>query len=306
MQQGVKTALAFGSVLMIWGTTPLAILWSSEGLHYLVSVTARMSLAACFALALTLILEKRLPYSLSALRSYAAGSLGIFGGMVFVYWAAPFVSSGLISMMHGLAPVLTGVLAYYLLNESLGWRKLVGVLLSLLGLMAVFYDGLHISDINVYAIAALLMSVALYSLCGVMTKKVAAPISPLQQTTGTLIMSSVAFVVVCAMVQPALPTAMSLKAGLSLVYLASVCSVLGFFLYFYLLKVSTAGSVALITLLSPVVALTLGIQLNGETFSPLQLTGGGLIALGLLAYQWPLIKSLFAMRPQWRGRLRVS
>lgn len=292
MQQQVKTALAYGGVLMIWGTTPLAIQWSSAGLDYLLSVSLRMGVAAILSVALVFVLEKKLPFNLPALASYAAGSIGIYGGMLCVYWAAPYVPSGLISIMYGLAPVFIGVQAYYLLGENFGTRKLAGVLLSIIGLIVVFYDSLQVSGINLYAVVALLMSVLLYTLCGVLTKKVEAPVSPLQQTSGTLFMSSIAYLVTCAILQPSLPEQLSMRAGVSLIYLAAICSVLGFFLYFYVLKVSSAGSVSLITLVAPVIALTLGSLLNGEQFSVSLLLGAGFIALGLIAYQWPVLAEL--------------
>ena len=92
----MRTALAYIGVLLIWGTTPLAIQWSSEGMSFLLSVSVRMSIAALLSLGVVLTLEKHLPYSLSALRSYAAGSLGVFGAMLCVYWAAHYVPSGLV------------------------------------------------------------------------------------------------------------------------------------------------------------------------------------------------------------------
>ena len=292
----MRTALAYIGVLLIWGTTPLAIQWSSEGMSFLLSVSARMSIAALLSVAVVLVLENRLPHSLSALLSYAAGSLGVFGAMLCVYWAAQFVPSGLVSILFGLAPVFTGVQAYYILGEGFGARKIFGLLLSLLGLLVIFSDSLQGGAFNAYAVLALLGSALLFSLCSVLVKKIAASVSPLQQTAGTLLVSAAVYVVLCVLTQVQVPTGISLKAGASLLYLAGVCSVLGFFLYFYVLKATSAGSVALIALISPVIALSLGTALNGEVFGLALLVGAACIGLGLVAYQWPSIVGLCRRR----------
>ena len=296
MPQSMKTALAYVGVLLIWGTTPLAIQWSSQGVGFLLSVSARMSIAAVLAVVAVLIWERKLPVSLSALGSYTAGSVGVFGAMLCVYWAAQYISSGLVSILFGIAPVFTGVQAYYLLGEGFGLRKALGLIVSLLGLFIVFADSLGGGVFNAYAVVALLGSALLFSLCSVLVKKLSVPVTPMQQTAGTLLVSAVAYIGLCLTVQVQLPSSISWKASVSLLYLAGVCSVLGFFLYFYVLEVTSAGSVALITLISPVIALSLGALLNGEVFGLTLLAGAACIALGLTTYQWPSIEALLSKR----------
>ena len=64
-----------------------------------------------------------------------------------------------------------------------------------------------------------------------------------------------------------LPHAIPARAAVSIVYLGIIGSVLGFALYYYVLRHVEATRVALITLITPVIALLLGHGLNGE---PLQ------------------------------------
>ena len=53
----------------------------------------------------------RVPWHRRALFLYGYSSIGIFGGMLLSYMAAKTVPSGLISLMFGLAPILSGLLA---------------------------------------------------------------------------------------------------------------------------------------------------------------------------------------------------
>ncbi len=63
-------------------------------------------------------------------------------------------------------------------------------------------------------------------------------------------------------------------------------SALGFILYFYVLRRVEASRVALITLVTPVLALFLGQEVNGETIGTRELTGTAVILTGLAFYQW--------------------
>lgn len=284
--------LAYLCMLIIWSTTPLAIQWSSEGGGFLFSVAARMSCASLLSVALVLVLEKRLPLGLSALASYFSGGVAVFGAVLCVYWAAQFVPSGMIAIFYGMAPVLTGVMAYCILGERFSGRQLIGVLLSLFGLLVVYADSVLGADFQPAAMLALLASVSLYCLSGILVKHLQAPVSSLQQTAGTLLCSSAAYISLFFAGYMNMPTTISTKALLSLSYLVVVCSVLGFFLYFYALKVTSAGSVSLTTLVTPLAALSLGIVLNGESFGLSIFVGTLCIVLGLMAYQWPHIATL--------------
>lgn len=70
---------AFIGVVLIWGTTPLAIQWSSQGSGFLFGVAARMVLGVLVCLALVLVLGRRLGWERPALRTYLAGGIGLCG-----------------------------------------------------------------------------------------------------------------------------------------------------------------------------------------------------------------------------------
>jgi len=63
-------------------------------------------------------------------------------------------------------------------------------------------------------------------------------------------------------------------------------SVLGFILYFYILKRIEPIRVALITLITPITALFLGQNLNGEVIHASVWIGTGVVLGGLGLYQW--------------------
>jgi drug/metabolite transporter (DMT)-like permease len=78
---------------------------------------------------------------------------------------------------------------------------------------------------------------------------------------------------------------MPARTGVAIVYLGVFGSVLGFALYYYIIKHMEAGKVALITLVTPVLALLLGSWLNGESVPLRVWLGAGCITLGLALHQ---------------------
>ena len=78
-----------------------------------------------------------LPWHAGARRTYLAAGLGIFLAMTSVYWSSQFIPSGWISVLFGLAPIVTGLLATFLLAErrehqsrtkGLAFEEVAGVL----------------------------------------------------------------------------------------------------------------------------------------------------------------------------------
>lgn len=81
------------------------------------------------------------------------------------------------------------------------------------------------------------------------------------------------------------PLVIEPRALTSIVYLGIVGSVLGFTLYFYVLRHVETTKVALITLMTPVIALLAGKWLNAEQMNPRVWGGAALIMLGLVSFE---------------------
>ena len=136
--------LAFLGTILIWSTTPLAIKWSSEGPGFIFAVMSRMAIGMLGCLLLLLIVRGKLHWHKEALQTYLAGGLGIYGAMSCVYWGAQFIPSGLVSVIFGLTPVLTGLMASYWLDEQgLTPIRLLGLASALSGLVLIFGDAFH-------------------------------------------------------------------------------------------------------------------------------------------------------------------
>lgn len=278
---------AFAGVVLIWATTPLAIKWSSEGAGFLFGVASRMVLGVLVCLTLVALLRRRLPWRRDALMTYFAAGIGLWGAMTSVYWSAQFIPSGLISVLFGLSPVVTGVMAALWLGErALTPVRLAGLGLGLAGLWVVFAQSLEAGPAASLGIAGVLLSVLIHCASAVSIKRIGAGIPALETTTGALLVAVPLFVVNWALQDGQFPVQLDPRTTWSIVYLAIFGSALGFILYFYVLRRVEASRVALITLVTPVIALFLGSHLNGEVIGPRELVGTAAILAGLGCYQW--------------------
>jgi drug/metabolite transporter (DMT)-like permease len=278
---------AYIAVILIWSTTPLAIQWSSLGAGFSFAVMARMVIGLVLTALLLAVWRVGLPLHRKARMSYLVGGLGLFGAMLCTYWGAQYISSGLVSLLFGLAPLVTSVLAAFWLGErALEPFKLAGIGLGLIGLSIVFLVQPPTGVTQAaYGVAALLVAVLIYSSSLVWMKRIGDDSPPLATTAGTLGVAMPLFIAAWWLVDGSVPADMPLRTEVAIVYLGVFGSVLGFALYYYIVKHVEAGKVALITLITPVLALLLGNWLNGEE-APLRVwLGAGCISLGLALHQ---------------------
>jgi drug/metabolite transporter (DMT)-like permease len=285
---------AYLGIILIWSTTPLAIQWSAQGGGFAFAVFARMAIGVALAALLLAVWRIGLPLHPRARRSYLAGGLGLFGAMTLTYWGAGHVHSGLVSVLFGLSPLATALLAALWLGESAPTApRLAGMALGIAGLATIFAQGEGVGDAQApLGLAALVLAVLIYSASLVWIKRIGDDSPPLATTTGTLAVALPLFGLLWWFVEGGLPATLPPRAGAAIVYLGVFGSVLGFALYYYVIRHLDTGRVALITLVTPVLALLLGQTLNGEAVGARVWLGTALIAGGLLLHQWALLAGL--------------
>ena len=284
----MSVPLAYIGVIIIWSTTPLAIKWSGGDSGFLFGVTARMLIGLLFSSMLIMLLSRRrLPWDLHARKIYLVAGIAIYGAMLSVYWGSQYISSGFISVIFGLNPIITGIMAALWLNErSLTPAKILGVILGVVGLIIIFSQGLQLGNHAVMGIAAVCLSVLLHSWSSVWFKKLENNLTALEITHGGLLVSVPLYLLTWFILQGNWPENFSPRGLGSIVYLGLFGSVLGFVMFFYILKHVDVSRVSLITLITPVVALFLGYALNNEVLNLSVWLGTGLIMLGMSFYQW--------------------
>ncbi|KAF0201055.1 MAG: hypothetical protein FD173_2194 [Gallionellaceae bacterium] len=278
---------AFVSVILIWSTTPLAIKWSALGVGFSFAVFSRMAIGMLLCAVLLAVFRIGFPLHRKALLAYLAGGLSMFSAMALTYWSSQFVSSGMIAVLFGLSPLITSLGAMlWLKEEALTPAKLAGMVLGILGLMLVFSGGLGLGAGSAAGLFALFMAVVAQSLGLVWLKRIGDDSPPLAMTLGILMVALPLFFAAWWLIDGHVPETIPQRAVAATLYLGTFGSVLGFALYYYLIKHMEAGRIALITLITPVIALLLGHGLNNEEVLPHVWLGTTCILLGLCLHRW--------------------
>lgn len=282
----MSVPISYLSVILIWSTTPLAIQWSGNDVGFQFGVAARMAIGLTALLILLQMMNIELPWHKKARRIYLISGSTLYVAMSFVYWAAQHIPSGWISVVFGLSPILTSVLASLILKDShLSGTRLTGMSIGLIGLMVVFIESVSISTLAMFGIAATIISTASQSIGSVLIKQQQPDFHPMAITAGSIVIALPLFIINCVFVG-GWPETLPMKSAMSILYLAIIGSAVGFPLYFYLLKHLTPERVAIVTLITPVTALLLGAQLNGEVISSKVWLGTSLILAGLSIYEY--------------------
>ncbi|NOX09225.1 MAG: DMT family transporter [Gammaproteobacteria bacterium] len=277
---------AYIIVILVWSTTPLGIKWSSAGIGYEYGVALRM-IIGLFALIMIARLQRLpLPWNRQARYLYIVSGLSLFLTMASVYWAAQYIPSGWISVIFGLSPVLTSIFAMLILHESTFTPgRIFGMLLGLSGLIVVFIEGLSISTAALAGVAAVTFAASAQSLGAVIIRKLKPDIPAISITIGSLIVATPLFFA-NAFYNSNWPQTWPQQSVMAIVYLAILGTALGFPLYYYLLKNINVERVALITLITPVMALLLGAAINNEEIGSQVWFGTALILSGLAIYEY--------------------
>ncbi len=279
--------LNYLGVILIWSTTPLAIQWSGQDVGFLFGVTSRMVIGGILSLILVMLLRLPMAWHHKARQTYLAAGLGIYGAMMCVYWSAQFIPSGWISVLFGLTPIMTGLLAARFLGEGkMTGLKLGGMLLGVIGLGVIFHTSTGFSDTAWYGVAGLLVSVALHSISTVWVKRVGYRAHGLVITAGGLLVAVPLYLLTWVLSGASWPEFIPSRTGIAIIYLGVIATVFGFAMFFYVLREVDATRVALLTLITPVLSLYLGHVLNNEELGMPLILGAGLVLSGLAVYEW--------------------
>lgn len=272
-------------LVLIWSSTPLAVVWSVQDLHPMWALTARFILAAALAYVICKVIRLALPLHKLALQSYIAGSLSLLGAMLLTYMAAPYLASGLISLLFGFAPLVAGLMSYIWTKEQhLFAEQWLGMLIAVLGLGFICLSGER-AFVQPVGIGLIFLAVLCYVGSMFWVKSIQANLHPLVQTTGSLVISAVGIVLLMPLFWQHLPTHLpSTLTIMAILYSVVVASIIAMLCYFDLVQRLNPSTVALTTVLTPVLALLWGVWFNHEHIGAGVINGVGIVLLGLILY----------------------
>ena len=283
----IVTASIYALLVLIWATTPLAIVWSVAEVHPMWVLIIRYFGASLIALVLLMAMRGALPFDRISMQSYVAGSLNLIGAQLFIYLAANYLTSGLMALIFGFSPLIAGLIGHVILktNRLIGLQWL-GMAIAVGGLTFVFADSTE-SKVNPWGVVLMFLSIVSYISSIFWVKQINAPLKPMSQATGSLIVSALASLLMIPFIWQHFPTALpSQQAIIGFVFTMTMSSIVAMLCYFWLIKRLSASTVSLSNVMTPIIALVLGATLNHEQISSNAFVGIVIAMLGIVLYFW--------------------
>jgi len=279
------TILAWLLLCGIWGSTWLFIKLGLQDLPPMTFAGIRFLISSLILGSIIFLRRIEFPRSRRDWQLLALiGLLGVAFNYGLLFWGEQHISSGLAAVLHASIP-LSGMLIahHYLPSERVTLPKIGGVLLGIGGLVLIFLNQIKMqSAMAALATAGILLGAIAAAYASVIAKARAQKIAPLSLAAGQMVTGFPPLLVIgIATEGNPLQFSWTPLALVSLLYLALVGSCLAFFLFYWLIKKIEVTKTMLIMLVTPLIAVTLGVVFNGEQFNWRLLAGGACIISGV-------------------------
>jgi drug/metabolite transporter (DMT)-like permease len=277
----------YGSLVIIWSSTWVAIKIGLEDLPPLLGAGIRFALAGVGLLVIARVMGR--PLKTDARLAAVLALLPFAAAYGLIYWGEQYVPSGLAAVLFGVMPLYSAVLASVALaGEPLRARLLAGIAVALAGLSLAFGESLELGHSR-WALAAAFACAAAplaAAIGNVAIKRRGGGLDAIV-LNGWAMLAGGALLLVVSAAAEAWEVRWSSEAIGSIAYLALIGSAVPFVGLTILLRELPAVTVSYITLLLPFGALVFGAALYDERITLPALGGAALVASGLLVAQWP-------------------
>lgn len=279
--------LAFTLLTLIWGSTWVAIKIGLNDFPPLLFAGSRFLLATSFLYLILRFKGQKLPKSWPQL--YSAVIFGILNGIAYglIFWGEQYISSSLTAILNAILPFFSATFAYFLVGEPLNYNKVIGLTLGFLGILVIFGENLkEFSAAQIGGELAVLLSAAIYAFAGAHAKKHHNNLEPLQAVTVQLAASTLVLFIIGLPLEYGTMVKYSLPGVLSFIYLAIVGSAVAFLLYYYLLQNIEVSKLSYVSLITPAIAVLIGVIWMNEPLEWQFLAGLLLAMLGMLVINY--------------------
>lgn len=263
----------------IWGGAFLFMRVGAPVLGPIALIQARVAIAGVTLLLCGLALRKGLDLRARWRQYLVVGILNSAIPFTLIATAELKLTAGLAAILNATSPLFGAVIAALWLKEALTLKKVVGLLLGLVGVaLVVGWSPLPFSLALVLSVAASLTAAVFYGVASVYTKAHVQGASPLALSTGSQLGAALFLIPFTAVVPP--QHAPSAQVLLAVVSLGVVCTALAYLLYFRLIANIGPTRALTVTFLAPVFGIFWGVLLLREPLTWTTVLGFGIILIG--------------------------
>jgi drug/metabolite transporter (DMT)-like permease len=287
----MNTQLKLVLVMLFWGATFVSGRVLAQSYHPYAIAFMRFLVAVLFLFPI-LAYRKNENFSLTPLqilKVFVLGMTGVFAYNYFFFGGLKIVEAGKASMIIATNPVITATIAGIFLGEGFSPKKVLGVVIALIGAFTVITDGqpwlifqLGLDHGELLLFGAVISWVT-YTLIG---KIILKKLSPLKATAYSCFMGTVClFPFALQNGLKDMVVALSFSEFMHLFYLGFFATVLGFIWFYQGIKDIGAGKAAVFINLVPLFGVLSGAIWLNERLAPSLLFGGVVVLVGVTLVQ---------------------
>jgi drug/metabolite transporter (DMT)-like permease len=281
----MKARLVWLILCGIWGSTWLFIKLGLADLPPITFAGVRFVISCAILFPLVWLRRLGLPGNRSEwMLVIGTGVMSFSLNYGLVFWAEQYITSGLAALLQAMLPAFGLILAHiYVPAERMTWVKIAGVVLGVCGVGVVFSNQLAISGRQALAgCVAMVLSAFFAAYSNVLVKTHGRKLNPAVIAAFQMFFGLVPLLLYgLAFEGNPLRFRWTALAISCLLYLAVVGSVVAFLLYYWLMQNMDVTKTMLISLVTPVVAVILGMLVLDEQLSWRTLVGGAMIIAGI-------------------------
>jgi drug/metabolite transporter (DMT)-like permease len=298
----MKNTLLYLTTVLIWGTTWFAIEFQ------LGEVAVEISLFYRFALAAILMWGfcwwKKIPLALS-LRNHSfiflLGLLNFSMNYLVLYWAQNYLTSAMTSIAFSTLLLMNIVNTRIFFGKPIAGRIIIGALLGIIGIIALFWQDLQDFNISSTAIIGLMLTLFgtfLASLGNMVSvRNTANKISVIQGNTWGMLYGTIALLIYALINGSEFTFASQTSYWVSLLYLSLFGTVFAFACYFMLFQNIGPEKASYVIVLFPLVAVVFSTLYEGFIWHQSTILGFILVLSGNAIVLTPFEKILRLIKP---------
>ncbi len=290
----IKILLVYALACIIWGSTWMAIRIGLDSLTPFISIGLRFSFAALFIFIFMKIKGMKVQMDKLSIKLYL--QMAFFSFVIpygLVYWGEQYVPSGLASVLFAINPFFVTIFSFYMLSqEKITPYKIIGMIVGFIGIVIIFFDDItNTTAFFIWGMVAVVLSALIQGWIQVIMKKHGQYLNSFTLNFYPMLIAGISMLIIGFLTEDLSYIKFDSKAIISVLYLASFGSMVVFTCWYWLLKRVSVIILSLITFITPVIALILGIIFLKEVLTIGDILGSLFVLGGLMIATMGNIKS---------------
>jgi len=276
-----KILFPFIALCLIWGSTWYFIKISlNAGVPPFFGVGFRFFLSGLLFFLIIFFRKESIPFNKQAIKLYLSfGLLNFALSYGITYWATQYVYSSISSILWGLFPLFTSVMAHFMLsgddNEKLTSNKLKALFLGFIGMVFIGSNqSIDLQSQSFLAIMVLVGAIIIAAWPSVLYKKYNDVVGPYQMNAVCQVLTGVIMLSLSSLLKEDLAKIVWTDQLLfASAYLVLFGGVISWGIYFWLYKYLSVTHVTYVAIFPPIVAIILGWIFLNEVLSAKEIIG---------------------------------